>query len=63
MKIKPKLPANPELLDRIEDAMQWWFYCVTVDLPGKPALSGLLTGVLVGLPFIVIIVLLNHFWR
>jgi hypothetical protein len=35
LNVKPELPDNPKFLDRVEYALEWWIYCVIVDLPGK----------------------------
>ena len=45
MKPNP-LPPNPTFLDRLEYALQWLISWVIVDIKGHPAVSGLLTGIL-----------------
>jgi hypothetical protein len=47
LKSKP-LPPRPSLLDRIEYAMQWLIRILTIRLDDKPALSGCLSGLLMG---------------
>jgi hypothetical protein len=44
--LKPDpLPPGASLLDRLEYALQWLVWVTVIHLPGKPALSGLLTGI------------------
>ena len=44
------LPADPDLLDRLEYAMQWLISWFVVDIEGHPTVSGMLTGLLLSVP-------------
>jgi hypothetical protein len=53
--LKPNpLPPRARILDRLEWVLQWFAYLVVIDIPDKPALSGLLTGIVM-LPCIFLI--------
>ena len=48
--LKPKLPPDPRLLDRIQYGLQWFVSRLIVEIPGKPILSGVLSSVLLLVP-------------
>jgi len=51
--VKP-LPADPTILDYAEFGFQWLLHWFVIDIEGYPAFSGMLTGVLLGLPLWII---------
>lgn len=61
------LPADPDLLDRLEYALQWGVSWLTFSIEGHPAigglLGGLLTGVVIGVPLILVAWLMHAFGR
>jgi hypothetical protein len=47
--VKP-LPVDPTILDYVEFVFQWVTHWFVIDIEGYPAFSGMLTGLLLGLP-------------
>jgi len=56
---KPKpLPSRPRIVDRIEYALQWISYSLSIKVEGKPSISGCLSGLALGLAMSAVGVLL-----
>jgi hypothetical protein len=54
------LPPDPDWTDRVEYFLQQLTSWALIELPGKPVLSGLLSGLILLLPFLVLAVIFQQ---
>jgi hypothetical protein len=62
--LKPRpLPPCAGMLSRLEYVLQLMVYWIVIDIPGKSAVSGLLSAIVMLALLILIVSVISHLWR